>query len=61
MTFEETVAAPGKKVQMWSESSDGQPVQAIYELTHAGAKQLAWRTSSAGSLPRPPTAVARAR
>ena len=48
MTFEEAVAAPGKKVQMWSESSDGKPVQAIYELTDAGAKQLAWRNVAVG-------------
>ncbi len=48
MTVEEAVAAPGKKVQMWSESSDGKPVQAIYELTDAGAKQLAWRNVPAG-------------
>ncbi len=48
MTFEEAVAAPGNKVQMWSESSDGRPVQAIYELSEAGAKQLAWRNVPAG-------------
>ena len=48
MTFEEALAAPGRLVQLWSESSDGEPVQGIYELTEAGAKQLAWRPVPAG-------------
>lgn len=48
MTFEEAVAGPGKKAQLWSESDDGKAVQAIYELTDAGARQLAWRNVDAG-------------
>lgn len=44
MTFEEAVAAPGRKVQAWGdEVKDGHRVAMVYRLGERGAEQLAWR------------------
>jgi hypothetical protein len=44
MTFDEAIAAPGRKVQLWpNEVRDGKRIVMIYSLGEAGAKRLAWR------------------
>ena len=44
MTFEEAIAAPGRKYQAWGdEVQDGHRVAMIYRLGEGGAEQLAWR------------------
>ncbi|MBA3463616.1 MAG: hypothetical protein H0T46_26905 [Deltaproteobacteria bacterium] len=44
MTFEEAIAAPGRKFQAWGdEVQDGNRVAMIYRLGEGGAEQLAWR------------------
>lgn len=44
MTFEEAIAAPGRKVQAWvDEVRDGRRVAMIYRLGGGGAERLAWR------------------
>jgi hypothetical protein len=47
MTFEEALAAPGRKVQASREANDGQRVVTIYGLASGGAKELAATTVSA--------------
>jgi len=41
MTFEEAIAAPGRKFQAWGEERDGERTAMIYSLDPDGAKQLA--------------------
>jgi hypothetical protein len=41
MTFEEALAAPGRKVQTSREGNEGQRVLTIYSLESSGAKELA--------------------
>ncbi len=44
MTFEEAIAAPGRKFQAWGEQvKDGKRAVMIYSLGGTGAKQLAWK------------------
>src|SRR5687767_1778816 len=44
MTFEEAIAAPGRKFQVsGDEVKDGERAMMIYTLGEDGAKQLAWR------------------
>jgi hypothetical protein len=44
MTFDEAVAAPGRKFQAWGdEVRDGERAAMIYRLGEGGAEQLAWR------------------
>ncbi len=44
MTFEEAIAAPGRKVQLWpDEVKDGKRVVMIYSVGDNGADRLAWR------------------
>lgn len=44
MTFEEAIAAPGRKFQAWDdEVVDGKRGAMIYRLDEHGAEQLAWR------------------
>jgi hypothetical protein len=44
MTFDDAIAAPGRKLQLWpDEVKDGQRIVMIYSVGEKGANRLAWR------------------